>query len=149
MSKVSVCSFRLIVSAATLAATPAFVKLSPIASALCELHLWTTTIPVMTSSGFRLVGRGGQIIPDNGSAEAGLTAAAHEADWAPLPNTRLRVLLYDKILDGPPFDVVLQVYSTAAIEVGGLLVVREPQYGVHDLVLHLSNWMERYTKKES
>ncbi len=141
-NRVSVVSFRVAVAAATKASAPAKVKLSPICPALLELQMWTTTTPAFITSGFRMFGRDGMIIPDNGSNEAGITFLEGEAGWAPLPNTRLRVNLYDKNLAGPPFDLTLHFYSTAAIEIGGLLVVRDPQFGIHDLVLRLSSLIE-------
>lgn len=148
MSKVSVVSFRAIIPALTIAGAPVVVKLSPICPALVELQMWATSIPVLASSGFRIFSRDGQIIPDNGSNEIGITYLENEADWAPLPNTRFRIGLYDKLLSGPPYDLELQFYSAAAIEVGGLIVARDPQHGINDLVLHLSSWMAKVEKRD-
>ncbi len=138
MNKISVVSFRVAVAAATKATAPVTVKLNPTCAAMVQLEIWCTTVPALITSGWRALTRDCMIIPDNGSNEEGITLGIHEAGWAPLPNPRAVISLCDHILTGPPFELTLQFYTTAAIEVGGILTVRDPRYDVHDLVVNLA-----------
>lgn len=143
MTKVSIPAFRVAVGAGSTAAAPVEVKLSPICKALVQLEIWCTTVPVMITSGWRMRSREGLIVPDVGSDESGMTAGASTDGWAPLPNSRAKIIFCDREIPGPPFDLTLQFYSAAAIEVGGILTVRDPQFGIHDLVMHFSRWMAK------
>ena len=148
-NRVSVVSFRAIVPAPTTPGAPVEIKLKPICPAMVELQLFCTSTPVMATSGFRVLTRKAQIIPDTGSEESGITSTPHASDWAPLPAIApISIDLYDKIVDGPAFEVTLQFYSTAALEVGGFLTTRDPQFGVHDLVTYMSSWMEKLAPRK-
>lgn len=125
-------TFRVSIPAATHAVAPLSIDLISQARAIDEVIVFAMNIATLDISkcGYRLYDRGSskQIIPDVGSQDNGIMANPGEAWWAPIPLSALRLKLYDRVIEGPPYKLTVAFFNetAAALQVAGFLVVKEP-----------------------
>lgn len=146
MEKISIATFRASLVHATLATAPMTIKLSSMSPAIEQLQLTLSAVPDNTLMGWRLRDRLTTIVPDM-SDDSNITTAANEAGWAPFPNTDMRLDLYGYVGEGTPWEVYLDFYnntSSTDIVVSGLLLSREPQHTIHDLIVEMSKMREQF-----
>lgn len=122
-------TFRISVPATTPAKNPVLHSLVSGASAIESVMIWSTSNnATIDKCGYRLFNHLGTcLIPDAGSHD-NFSFGNGEDGWSPIPNVAEKIHMNNRVIEGPPYVLQMQLYNNdaAAILVAGVIVVVEP-----------------------